>query len=296
MGFPSVSKFLVDQPNTKQVLFFGSVVLYPILFYVLHSKIGNAVIFLSAFPVFIAAYAYGIKYGLIASLLALPINYLFVSMSGVDGLEELKMTRFIGLHILILVGSLMLGYSCLMQRRLKTEVKRRKEVEKRLKHLAHYDQLTEVANRHYGDELMQQMLQKAKLENTRFIIIFIDLNDFKKLNDQYGHHIGDLALQVVANQLKTCVGDEGVIVRNGGDEFLVLLEPNDSFELVEEVVGTIQRVFSRPVFLEDYIVHLSLSYGMASYPDDADNLEELIRKADNQMYIFKEQKKPRVEL
>ena len=296
MGLPSVSKFLVNQPNAKRVLFFGSVVLYPILFFGLHSKIGNAVILLSAFPIFIAAYAYGIRYGLIASLLALPINYLFVLMSGADGLEELRMTRFIGLHVLILVGSLMLGYSSLMQRRLKTEVHRRKEVEKRLKHLAHYDQLTEVANRHYGDELMQQMLQKAKLEKIRFIIIFIDLNDFKKLNDQYGHHIGDLALQVLANQLNICVGNDGVVVRNGGDEFLVLLEPSDNFELVEEVVETIQRVFFRPVFLEDYIVHLSLSYGVAVYPDDADNIEELIRKADNQMYMFKEQKKSREEL
>lgn len=236
------------------------------------------------------------KYGLIASLLALPINYSFVAMSGVDGLEELRMIRFVGLHVLILVGSLMLGYSSLMQRRLKAEVKRRKEVEKQLKHLAHYDQLTEVANRHYGDELMQQMLQKARLDKKRFIIIFIDLNDFKKLNDQYGHHIGDLALQFLANKLKVCVGDDGVVVRNGGDEFLVLLDPSDSFELVEEVVGSIQRVFARPVFLEDYIVHLTLSYGVAVYPDEANSIEELMRKADNQMYMFKEQKKSREEL
>jgi len=286
MGFPSVSKFLVDQPNTKQVLFFGSVVLYPILFYGLHSKIGNAVIFLSAFPVFIAAYAYGIKYGLIASLSALPINYLFVLMSGVDGLEELKMTRFIGLHVLILVGSLMLGYSSLMQRRLKKEVKRRKEVEKRLKHLAHYDQLTEVANRHYGDELMQQMLQKAKLENTRFIIIFIDLNDFKKLNDQYGHHIGDLALQFLANKLKVCVGDEGVVVRNGGDEFLMLLDSVPEDWSGDLFVEKIDSKMSEPMTADNQTLTVSLSCGFASYPEDAKDLQTLLKIADARMYAI----------
>ncbi|BCN92494.1 hypothetical protein THMIRHAM_02790 [Thiomicrorhabdus immobilis] len=272
-------------------LFLGAVALYPIIFYMSHGRVGNAIIILSALPVFIAAYCYGIKYGLVASLLVLPINYFFLSMSGFDGMAELRPERFIGLHVLILVGSLMLGYSSLMQKRLKHEVQQRKEIEERLKYLAHYDQLTGVANRYYGDELMQKMLTKAKIEKSRFMIIFIDLNDFKLLNDQYGHHIGDLALQTLADKLKVCVGSDGVVVRNGGDEFFVLLEPSESFDMLDEVIGTIQRVFSRPVVLEDHIVDLSLSYGMATYPDDADNQEDLIRKADQQMYQFKQKRK-----
>ena len=287
MELLSVSRFLVGWPNAKWVLFLGAVVLYPILFFGLHSKIGNAVIFLSAFPIFIAAYAYGIRYGLIASLLALPINYLFVSMSGVDGLEELRMTRFIGLHILILVGSLMLGYSSLMQRRLKTEVKRRKEVEKRLKDLAHYDQLTEVANRHYGDELMQQMIQKARLDKTRFVIIFIDLNDFKKLNDQYGHHIGDLALQFLANKLKVCVGDDGVVVRNGGDEFLILLDSIPEDWSGRLFVEKIDSKMSEPMIVDNERLTISLSCGFASYPEDGKDLKTLLKIADERMYAIK---------
>ncbi|WP_237262193.1 diguanylate cyclase domain-containing protein [Thiomicrorhabdus immobilis] len=291
MAFVSVSSYFVDRPRAKMALFLGAVALYPIIFYMSHGRVGNAIIILSALPVFIAAYCYGIKYGLVASLLVLPINYFFLSMSGFDGMAELRPERFIGLHVLILVGSLMLGYSSLMQKRLKHEVQQRKEIEERLKYLAHYDQLTGVANRYYGDELMQKMLTKAKIEKSRFMIIFIDLNDFKLLNDQYGHHIGDLALQTLADKLKVCVGSDGVVVRNGGDEFFVLLEPSESFDMLDEVIGTIQRVFSRPVVLEDHIVDLSLSYGMATYPDDADNQEDLIRKADQQMYQFKQKRK-----
>lgn len=295
MAFVSVSNFFVDRPRAKLALFLGAVALYPIIFYMTHGRVGNAVIILSALPAFIAAYCYGIKYGLVASLFVLPINYFFLSMSGIDGLAELRPERFIGLHVLILIGSLMLGHSSLMQKRLKHEVKHRKEIEERLKYLAHYDQLTGVANRYYGDELMRKMLNKAKLEKVRFVVVFIDLNDFKLLNDQYGHHIGDLALQTVADKLKVCVGNDGVVVRNGGDEFFVLLEPSESFDLVEDVTESIQRVFSRPMVLEEHIVDLSLSYGMATYPDDADNQEDLIRKADQQMYQFKQKRKVNID-
>lgn len=287
MELLSVSRFLFGRSNAKRVLFFGAVVLYPVLFYGLHDRVGNAAIFFSALPVFIAAYAYGMKYGLIASLLALPINYSFVAMSGVDGLEELRMIRFVGLHVLILVGSLMLGYSSLMQRRLKAEVKRRKEVEKQLKHLAHYDQLTEVANRHYGDELMQQMLQKARLDKKRFIIIFIDLNDFKKLNDQYGHHIGDLALQFLANKLKVCVGDDGVVVRNGGDEFLILLDSISEDWSGRLFVEKIDSKMSEPMIVDNERLTISLSCGFASYPEDAKDLKTLLKIADERMYAIK---------
>ena len=287
MELLTVSRFLVGRLNAKLVLLFVAVVLYPVIFYGLHGKIGNAVIFLSALPIFIAAYAYGMKYGLIASLLALPINYMFVSMSGDEGLEELRMIRFVGLHVVILVGSLMLGYSSLMQRRLKTEVKRRKEVEKRLKHLAHYDQLTEVANRHYGDELMQQMIQKAHLDKTRFVIIFIDLNDFKKLNDQYGHHIGDLALQFLANKLKACVGDEGVVVRNGGDEFLILLDSIPEDWSGHLFVEKIDSKMSEPMTADNQTLTVSLSCGFASYPEDAEDLQTLLKIADERMYAIK---------
>ncbi|MDX1351725.1 MAG: GGDEF domain-containing protein [Thiomicrorhabdus sp.] len=291
MAFLSLSQVFSDRPKSKFALFLGTVVFYFIIFDGLHDKVGNALIIFSAIPVFIVAYCYGMKYGVLASLLVLPINYLLISMAGVDGIDELRVSRFLGLHILILIGSMMLGYSIRMQNLLKDEVERRKETEQRLKYLAHYDQLTGVANRHYGDELMQQMMTKARMQKTRFIIIFIDLNEFKQLNDQYGHYIGDLALQNLANQLKVCVGDDGVVVRNGGDEFLVVLEPCENFETEKEVIETIQRVFSRPLVLAEHVIKLSLSYGTASYPDDADDLESLIKKADSKMYQFKQQKK-----
>ena len=159
-----------------------------------------------------------------------------------------------------------------------------------LEQTAFYDPLTKAYNRNFIEEVIKEEILKAKRLKEEFCILLIDLNDFKQVNDKYGHNAGDVVLKKVVENLRMNLREYDMIARWGGDEFLVIL-PAEKHTDVLEVVNRLVSDFV--VKYED--VEVTLSVGYACFPYDGDNLPRLVEIADSRMYrskaIFKEVRK-----
>jgi diguanylate cyclase (GGDEF)-like protein len=179
------------------------------------------------------------------------------------------------------------------------DITERKDHENKIKHLAYYDEITGLPNRTFFWELLSSTLKLAQRNNRSFAVLFLDLDDFKGINDSYGHHIGDLLLKEVSRRLSECLRNSDVtsrylyqyhdaeIARLGGDEFTVLLNELTHPEDAAIVVEHIQKWISEPIFLENLQIYTGFSIGIAIYPQDGENGETLLRNADIAMYHAK---------
>lgn len=163
----------------------------------------------------------------------------------------------------------------------------RKQLYQRLQTMARYDQLTQLANRSLLNERLQHAVQQADRHGDRLAVLYLDLDRFKQVNDSLGHAAGDTLLQEVARRLKACVRAMDTVARIGGDEFVVLLERIHSDADAERVAGAIDQALRAPMFLEGQSWYISSSIGIARYPDDASDLAQLFRHADQAMYAAK---------
>ncbi|WP_196137811.1 diguanylate cyclase domain-containing protein [Aliikangiella sp. G2MR2-5] len=170
---------------------------------------------------------------------------------------------------------------------LKAEIIRRKHVEKKLKRQAQHDPLTDLPNRRLFKELAYFSLAKAQRDAEKHAILFIDIDGFKKVNDESGHQSGDILLQQISHRLKNCIRDSDIIARYGGDEFIVLLNNDAHRELSEKVANKIIKVINEPFELGSGTKQVGASIGISTFPDDGKELESLIRLADKAMYIAK---------
>lgn len=159
---------------------------------------------------------------------------------------------------------------------------------KKINRLSSLDPVTGISNRELFYERFQKHMKKVKRSNSSFIpILFIDINRFKAINDQYGHDVGDIVLYRVAQTLRNNLRKNDLVVRAGGDEFYVMLEDILSLEHADLVVQKLYNVFKAPFVINDYLIHLDISIGMSFYPSDGHHLKELIQKADHSMYANK---------
>ena len=176
---------------------------------------------------------------------------------------------------------------------LKLEMEAKLEAEEQLKKQASYDSLTGLPNRSLAKDRMTQMLAKAKRQALRPSIVFIDLDNFKYVNDTLGHAAGDELLKEAAARLEKCTRESDTVARLGGDEFLLILDEIDNQsknprELDLKIVG--ERIideYAKPFLLEGQEVNVSPSIGFAIYPKDGEDSEELMRNADAAMYRSK---------
>ena len=153
---------------------------------------------------------------------------------------------------------------------------------KRLEKIAIYDSLTGVYNRVFLEELLKDKIEKAiKLDHV-FSIILIDLNNFKLINDKFGHVTGDAVLSIIANKIKDSLRHNDIVGRWGGDEFLVFI-PDDPCVNVLNIIYRLQN----KVFFEKESIKITLSTGYACFPKDGKDLETLLKKADERMYKVK---------
>ncbi len=163
-----------------------------------------------------------------------------------------------------------------------------------LEQAAFYDPLTKAYNRNFIEEYIKEELRKAKRLKEEFCLLLIDLNDFKEVNDRYGHNAGDVVLRRVVDKLRRNLREYDMIARWGGDEFLVVL-PAEKGSNILEIVGRLVENFS-VTYGE---VTVTLSVGYACFPYDGDTLDKLIEKADSRMYrsksVFKEVKRYAVD-
>jgi diguanylate cyclase (GGDEF)-like protein/PAS domain S-box-containing protein len=164
----------------------------------------------------------------------------------------------------------------------------RKRMQEDMKRKAMHDQLTGLPNRAMFIESLDRAVRKAKRRQGRFSVLFVDLDHFKQVNDTMGHAAGDRLLQAVAERLASAVRQSDLVARLAGDEFVILIEdhkgPEEVMIVAQKVVGFLQR----PVLLEWREVNISGSAGIASYPEDGDDVETLVKNADAAMYQAKE--------
>ncbi|MDX1635170.1 MAG: diguanylate cyclase [Marinobacter sp.] len=161
------------------------------------------------------------------------------------------------------------------------------EMQARMERLAQYDQLTGLPNRALFSDRLQTALARARRQQSRLALLFLDLNDFKTINDTYGHAVGDQLLQAVATRLSGSIRDMDTAGRMGGDEFVVLLETVEQADDARQVAEKLKAVLHEPYHLAGLSLRRSPSIGWAVYPEDGDDSDSLIRHADHAMYRVK---------
>jgi two-component system cell cycle response regulator len=163
----------------------------------------------------------------------------------------------------------------------------RKRCAQRLTELARKDSLTGLANRSgFHDRINLAVARNRRLER-RFAVMFLDLDRFKEINDQHGHDVGDTVLQVIGTRLAGVVRPYDVVARLGGDEFAVLLDDLSDTGEIQALAERIAGVFAEPILVGEVSHELTASMGIAAFPDAGDNPAELLRCADQAMYVAK---------
>jgi len=162
------------------------------------------------------------------------------------------------------------------------------QAEQELRFLAHHDPLTALTNRSLFNDRLASALQAARRHKTTLALLFLDVNDFKSINDVYGHGMGDRVLCVIARRLEACVRETDIVARMGGDEFTVLLTDIHARGAVSRKVAQILAVMGEPLGPEFGEVKMpSCSIGVASYPTDGQDADTLLSHADDDMYRIK---------
>lgn len=166
----------------------------------------------------------------------------------------------------------------------------RKQAEEKLKFLSLYDPLTRLPNRVLFYDRMKQEIAYARREQKKFALMFLDLDNFKEINDKFGHDIGDRLLQGVAKRFSKLQRETDTICRLGGDEFIILLprlrQPRENtIDVARKILGSLYE----PFLIRDNQIYITTSIGIALYPDDGEEEEVLIKSADKAMYMVKKE-------
>ncbi len=167
------------------------------------------------------------------------------------------------------------------------DVTERRRAQARLEHLAFHDPLTGLPNRALFGDRLQQAIMCAHRERKKLALLYIDLDHFKAINDRFGHAAGDRVLLDAVRRMRASLRASDTLCRLGGDEFLLLLPSLEGRAGAEVVARKILASLSGPVMIDDFWPHISCSIGVALYPDDAQDAEHLIHKADAAMYLSK---------
>ncbi len=167
------------------------------------------------------------------------------------------------------------------------EIQVRRQAEEDLKFHATHDFLTHLPNRALLYDHINQYLKNAKRTKHHVACMLLDLDHFKEVNDTFGHHIGDLLLQQVAQRLQSVAREYDTVSRLGGDEFIIAVGDLPSPHLIDQIAERIQKVFSKPCTIENETFIISASIGVSIYPTDCQDVETLIKCADIAMYHAK---------
>ena len=156
-----------------------------------------------------------------------------------------------------------------------------------MEYLASYDTLTNLPNRTLLFNQLRQSIAAMERKKSHAMLIFIDIDHFKEFNDNYGHQIGDKVLLSVAKQIQSMCREEDILGRLSGDEFLLISEDIDTQNAMQTIIQKIQSIFKRPQQIANLSLHISVSMGVALYPENGETPEALINAADQAMYSVK---------
>jgi diguanylate cyclase (GGDEF)-like protein/PAS domain S-box-containing protein len=161
------------------------------------------------------------------------------------------------------------------------------ETAKKLLHLANFDYLTNISNRAYFHDTLKNSIVRVKRSNATLAVMFLDIDHFKFINDQYGHDVGDLLLQTISQKLSNVLREDDLISRMGGDEFAIILQDIPAKINVINVAQKILDSVCEPLELNGIKIEVSTSIGIAFYDPDSMNMDDLLKAADTAMYEAK---------
>ncbi|MBW8896735.1 MAG: EAL domain-containing protein [Massilia sp.] len=170
---------------------------------------------------------------------------------------------------------------------LEAEINERKRIEVKLDRLAHYDPVTQLNNRHFFNERLEAVIARARKFDERTILMFIDLDNFKTVNDTLGHDIGDELLRLVSRRLSETLRFGDVLSRIGGDEFGIILENVSQVRVAALIAEKCLAKLADPIHIHGHDIHIGASIGISVYPDDATDMHALLKYADTAMYYAK---------
>jgi len=165
------------------------------------------------------------------------------------------------------------------------------EMEEKAEYLAYHDSLTQLPNRAQFERKIKDILEFSKMNHETVAVLFIDLDRFKVINDTLGHHVGDGMLIEIANRVEDVLKKDDLLARIGGDEFVVVLNAVKERAYVAQIAEKILSVVREPIAVQDYHLYTTASLGIALYPDDGDDRNEIIKHADSAMYHAKDKGK-----
>ena len=168
-----------------------------------------------------------------------------------------------------------------------SDITERKAQEDQLRHIAHHDTLTGLPNRILFNDRIEQSLKRARRNDSKFAVLFFDLNNFKPVNDKYGHDIGDKLLQTVAGRLIRNVRGTDTVTRLGGDEFVMLLEDVEDQAMVDQILDKTFAAVCEPCTIDGHDIRIGVSVGVSIYPEDGSTARALLHHADIAMYDMK---------
>ena len=233
----------------------------------------------------------------LALFLITLLSVLFIAYAGLAGLHVFTpmgdpINRLIDTLIMLSVSGLAVWvvtrdlHDAL--RRLREEVEHVHQSRASLAYLAQHDALTSLPNRLLGRELLEQNIIQARRRKRRVALLFVDLDNFKQVNDTLGHSAGDEFLREVAHRLSHAVRASDIVSRQGGDEFLIGLTDVGDVESVSTAASHILAALTKPFSVRDVQISTSCSIGIAIFPDDGEDYETLLRQSDIGMYQAKE--------
>jgi len=186
----------------------------------------------------------------------------------------------------ITISSMQVGHERIFTAVLRDITERIQTVE-RIRHLAHHDTLTGLPNRHLFTDRLHHAIKLSRRYDRALVLMFIDLDKFKPINDTLGHEAGDVVLIEVARRFREMIRESDTVARIGGDEFVILLEELDNVEIGPVVAEKVLECLEKPITVAGRECTLGASIGLACFPDDTMDADELMRYADEAMYAVK---------
>lgn len=193
------------------------------------------------------------------------------------------------------VNEMLVGQLFEINSNLVDEISERKKTQSQLDYLVTHDVLTKVANRHAFNIQFNQTLGRAHRNSSQFSLLYIDVDNFKIINDSFGHDVGDRVLQVIAARLKENLREIDMLARIGGDEFIVVLEETHGREYVEKFTHRIKSLFRQSFEVGQHQIQVTLSIGACIFPDDGVDINSLMKNADIALYHAKKMGRNRTE-
>jgi len=207
-------------------------------------------------------------------------------------IADYRQDIIITITILLIVGIILYflkRYITILDKQYKSIIQKELDINKKKIYQANHDSLTKLPNRALFLKILKNTIKKAKKDNHKVAIFFIDLDQFKQINDSLGHDIGDEVLKITAKRLKSKIRSDDILARLGGDEFVAIIDNYHQTSDLKQIASNIIKTIQEPIRINEHILYISSSIGISVYPDDATSPKDLLKFADTAMYQVKDE-------